>query len=187
MKNGVINPWDGELTFIGKVLGELPVDVHLGKLLVLGYVFGCLEECLVISKCYLKPLYKPANNSQSSVKRPTNFGFWRAKAWPGLSLSLPFFLFWPTRLVFWPAKPGPSPVTWPPYSQKLFAGLLYPWSPVTAHLHNYVVLEPLETFMSFKDSFDIQLKCAAGRLFKSCLNDHESAKQVGEKWKTHDV
>ncbi|CAH3166074.1 unnamed protein product [Porites lobata] len=49
MKNGVINPWDGELTFIGKVLGELPVDVHLGKLLVLGYVFGCLEECLVIS------------------------------------------------------------------------------------------------------------------------------------------
>ena len=117
MKNGVINPWDGELTFIGKVLGELPVDVHLGKLLVLGYVFGCLEECLVISKCYLKPLY--------------------------------------------------------------------PWSPVTAHLHNYVVLEPLETFMSFKDSFDIQLKCAAGRLFKSCLNDHESAKQVGEKWKTH--
>ena len=36
---------------------------------------------------------KPANNSQSSVKWPTNFGFWRAKAWPGLSLSLPFFLF----------------------------------------------------------------------------------------------
>ena len=41
----------------------------------------------------LLALCKPANNSQSSVKRPTNFGFWRAKAWPGLSLSLPFFLF----------------------------------------------------------------------------------------------
>lgn len=50
MKNGTINPCDGELTFIGKVLGSLPVDVHLGKLLVLAYVFGCLEECLVISK-----------------------------------------------------------------------------------------------------------------------------------------
>ena len=51
----------------------------------------------------------------------------------------------------------------------------------------YVVLEPLETFMSFKDSFDIQLECAVGgggggvTVFKSCLNDHESAKQVGEK------
>ncbi|KAJ7352991.1 hypothetical protein OS493_032930 [Desmophyllum pertusum] len=49
MKNGTINPCDGELTFIGKVLGNLPIDVHLGKLLVLAYVFGCLEECLVIS------------------------------------------------------------------------------------------------------------------------------------------
>ena len=51
MRNGTINPCDGELTFIGKVMGQLPIDVHLGKLLVLSYVFGCLEECLVISKC----------------------------------------------------------------------------------------------------------------------------------------
>ena len=50
MKNGTINPCDGELTFIGKVLGSLPIDIHLGKLLVLAYVFGCLEECLVISE-----------------------------------------------------------------------------------------------------------------------------------------
>ena len=50
MRNGAINPSDGELTFIGKVIGQLPIDVHLGKLLVLSYVFGCLEECLVISK-----------------------------------------------------------------------------------------------------------------------------------------
>ncbi|XP_020627735.1 putative ATP-dependent RNA helicase TDRD9 [Orbicella faveolata] len=49
MKNGTINPCDGELTFIGKVLGSLPIDVHLGKLLVFAYVYGCLEECLVIS------------------------------------------------------------------------------------------------------------------------------------------
>lgn len=58
MRNGTINPWDGELTFIGKVIGQLPIDVHLGKLLVLSYVFGCLEECLVISK-YLFQNFKP--------------------------------------------------------------------------------------------------------------------------------
>jgi len=51
MKNGTINPCDGELTFVGKVLGSLPIDVHLGKLLVFAYVYGCLEECLVISEC----------------------------------------------------------------------------------------------------------------------------------------
>ncbi|XP_071665799.1 ATP-dependent RNA helicase TDRD9 isoform X2 [Patagioenas fasciata] len=43
------NPHDGELTFMGKVLAQLPVDLHLGKLIVLGHVFRCLEECLIIA------------------------------------------------------------------------------------------------------------------------------------------
>ncbi|XP_044127975.1 ATP-dependent RNA helicase TDRD9 [Bufo gargarizans] len=43
------NPYDGELTYLGKVLAQLPVDLQLGKLLVLGHVFGCLDECLIIA------------------------------------------------------------------------------------------------------------------------------------------
>ncbi|KAL7992704.1 hypothetical protein Chor_016960 [Crotalus horridus] len=43
------NPYDGELTFLGKVLAQLPVNQHLGKLIVLGHVFGCLEETLIIA------------------------------------------------------------------------------------------------------------------------------------------
>ncbi|XP_074147161.1 ATP-dependent RNA helicase TDRD9 [Sminthopsis crassicaudata] len=43
------NPHDGELTFLGRVLAQLPVDQQLGKLIVLGHVFGCLEECLIIA------------------------------------------------------------------------------------------------------------------------------------------
>ncbi|XP_078418572.1 ATP-dependent RNA helicase TDRD9 isoform X1 [Cetorhinus maximus] len=46
---GVENPYDGDLTFLGKVLAYLPVDLHLGKLVVIGHVFGCLEECLIIA------------------------------------------------------------------------------------------------------------------------------------------
>ncbi|ROL49634.1 ATP-dependent RNA helicase TDRD9 [Anabarilius grahami] len=41
--------FDGELTFLGRVLAHLPVDLRLGKLIVLGHVFGCLEECLIIA------------------------------------------------------------------------------------------------------------------------------------------
>lgn len=44
------NQYDGELTFLGRVLAQLPVDQRLGKLIVLGHVFGCLEECLIIGK-----------------------------------------------------------------------------------------------------------------------------------------
>uniref|UniRef100_A0A8C5NPW8 Tudor domain containing 9 n=1 Tax=Junco hyemalis TaxID=40217 RepID=A0A8C5NPW8_JUNHY len=40
---------DGELSFLGTVLTQLPLDLHLGKLIVLGHVFGCLEECLIIA------------------------------------------------------------------------------------------------------------------------------------------
>uniref|UniRef100_A0A672ZLW6 RNA helicase n=1 Tax=Sphaeramia orbicularis TaxID=375764 RepID=A0A672ZLW6_9TELE len=39
---------DGELTFLGRVLAHLPVDLYLGKMIVLGHVFGCLDECLII-------------------------------------------------------------------------------------------------------------------------------------------
>ncbi|XP_044023708.1 ATP-dependent RNA helicase TDRD9 isoform X3 [Siniperca chuatsi] len=40
---------DGELTFLGKVLAHLPVALYLGKMIVLGHVFGCLDECLIIA------------------------------------------------------------------------------------------------------------------------------------------
>ncbi|XP_070776590.1 ATP-dependent RNA helicase TDRD9 [Enoplosus armatus] len=40
---------DGELTFLGQVLAVLPVDLYLGKMIVLGHVFGCLDECLIIA------------------------------------------------------------------------------------------------------------------------------------------
>uniref|UniRef100_A0AAQ5X687 ATP-dependent RNA helicase TDRD9 n=1 Tax=Amphiprion ocellaris TaxID=80972 RepID=A0AAQ5X687_AMPOC len=41
---------DGELTFLGRVLAHLPVDLYLGKMIVLGHVFGCLNECLIIGQ-----------------------------------------------------------------------------------------------------------------------------------------
>ena len=50
MKNGLINPYDGDLTFVGHVMASLPVDVKVTKLFMLGHVFGCLEECLVIGQ-----------------------------------------------------------------------------------------------------------------------------------------
>ncbi|XP_076014599.1 ATP-dependent RNA helicase TDRD9 [Genypterus blacodes] len=43
---------DGELTFLGRVLAHLPVDLYLGKMIVLGHAFGCLNECLIIAACH---------------------------------------------------------------------------------------------------------------------------------------
>ena len=46
------NRHDGELTFVGRVLAALPIDIKIGKLILLGYVFGLLDECLVIGKTH---------------------------------------------------------------------------------------------------------------------------------------
>ncbi|XP_059209992.1 ATP-dependent RNA helicase TDRD9 isoform X2 [Centropristis striata] len=40
---------DGEITFLGRVLAHLPVDLRMGKMIVLGHIFGCLDECLIIA------------------------------------------------------------------------------------------------------------------------------------------
>ena len=50
MRHGEINPHDGELTFLGRVLAEMPCNIRIGKLLVLGHVFGVLEEAIVIGQ-----------------------------------------------------------------------------------------------------------------------------------------
>lgn len=47
------HPYDGDLTFIGRVLAGLPVDIRIGKLLILGHLFGLLEECIIIGQSVL--------------------------------------------------------------------------------------------------------------------------------------
>ncbi|KFM80346.1 putative ATP-dependent RNA helicase TDRD9, partial [Stegodyphus mimosarum] len=43
------NPYDGELTFVGQVMANLPLDIKLSKLIIFGFVFHCLEECIIIA------------------------------------------------------------------------------------------------------------------------------------------
>ena len=49
LSTGEVNPHDGNLTFLGRVISNLPVDIRLGKLMLLGHVFGVLEETVIIS------------------------------------------------------------------------------------------------------------------------------------------
>ncbi|XP_074547476.1 ATP-dependent RNA helicase TDRD9 isoform X2 [Halichoeres trimaculatus] len=61
---------DGELTFLGRVLAHLPVDLCLGKLIVLGHVFGCLDECLIIAASHsLKSFFAIPSFQQLAAHR----------------------------------------------------------------------------------------------------------------------
>merc|ERR1719317_1886543 len=46
---GKQNREDGDLTVLGEIVAHLPVDVKLGKLIVLGHIFGVLEESIIIA------------------------------------------------------------------------------------------------------------------------------------------
>lgn len=60
-----ISPYDGDLTFVGQVLARLPIDVKIGRLLLLGHVFRCLPEMLVIGAALsLKSIFTTYYHSQ---------------------------------------------------------------------------------------------------------------------------
>ena len=48
-KDGVVTLDDGDLTVLGEIIASLPVDISLGKLIVLGHILNILEECIIIA------------------------------------------------------------------------------------------------------------------------------------------
>lgn len=48
-KGSEIQPLDGELTDLGRVMANLPLDIHLSKLIMLGHVFSVLKDTIIIA------------------------------------------------------------------------------------------------------------------------------------------
>ncbi len=42
---------DGDITTLGVIMSHLPIDIRLGKLVVMGHVFNVLEDCIIIAAC----------------------------------------------------------------------------------------------------------------------------------------
>jgi ATP-dependent RNA helicase TDRD9 len=46
-----IRPFDGDLTFLGKIMAALPIDIELSRLTALGHEFGLVYETVIIAAC----------------------------------------------------------------------------------------------------------------------------------------
>ena len=58
-KDGEHCDFDGDLTFMGSVMGQLPCDIKLGKLILLGHAFGRLREAIIIASALsVKSIFK---------------------------------------------------------------------------------------------------------------------------------
>ncbi|CAF1398035.1 unnamed protein product [Adineta steineri] len=51
MGQGEIRPFDGDLTFLGKIMAALPIDIELSRLIALGHAFGLVYEAVIIAAC----------------------------------------------------------------------------------------------------------------------------------------
>ena len=49
--NRVINAFDGDLTFKGRLMAKLPVSPQLTQMMLLGHTFGVLRETVIIAAC----------------------------------------------------------------------------------------------------------------------------------------
>lgn len=48
--NGKPSDTDGDISFIGRIMANLPIDVKISKLIILGYCFSILDECITIGE-----------------------------------------------------------------------------------------------------------------------------------------
>lgn len=53
---------DGDLTYLGRIMATIPIDVHLSKLIIMGYIFNVLDDAITIAaalnlKCIFKNRY----------------------------------------------------------------------------------------------------------------------------------
>ncbi|XP_061721919.1 uncharacterized protein LOC133528537 isoform X1 [Cydia pomonella] len=52
LKKTVDGEWsssDGELTYMGRIMARLPLDVKVSKIIILGHIFGCLEDSIIMA------------------------------------------------------------------------------------------------------------------------------------------
>ena len=45
--------FDGDLSFIGKVMAALPLNIRISRLIIFGYMFSVFEEAIIIGEYYI--------------------------------------------------------------------------------------------------------------------------------------
>lgn len=50
--DGEVSVDDGEVTKLGRILERLPIGINLGRLIVLSYVFGALEDGITLGRSW---------------------------------------------------------------------------------------------------------------------------------------
>lgn len=90
---GRVNRLDGDLTFLGIVMAHLPLDVNLSKLVVLGHMFSCLRDCIIMAAgCTLHKIF--STPFQERLKAYSNKLMWSDGSCSDLIALLNLYKVW---------------------------------------------------------------------------------------------
>lgn len=48
--DGGFSPIDGDLTFLGRVMSNLPIDIRSTRLIAIGFCYGVLYDCIIMGE-----------------------------------------------------------------------------------------------------------------------------------------
>lgn len=84
---------DGDLTFLGVVMAHLPLDVTLSKLILLGHMFSCLNDCIIMAAgCSLNKIF--STPFQERLKAYSNKLMWADGSCSDLIALLNLYKVW---------------------------------------------------------------------------------------------
>lgn len=67
--NDEYSDMDGDISFIGKIMADLPIDVKIAKFIILGYCFSMYEECIIIGAALnSRPLFRLNSHGKVDMK-----------------------------------------------------------------------------------------------------------------------
>lgn len=49
--NGTYSVQDGDISFMGRVMAALPLDIRLSRLIILGHIYSVLEDAIIMGRC----------------------------------------------------------------------------------------------------------------------------------------
>lgn len=66
---------NNNLTSLGHHLAALPVDVRIGKLMLFGAIFGCVDAALTMAAClsFKSPFLSPFGKREEADKKKKSF------------------------------------------------------------------------------------------------------------------
>lgn len=64
--DGVYSVQDGDISYMGRVMADLPLNVRLSRLIILGYIFSVFEEAIIIGKYIRSTLVYAVDNFPNS-------------------------------------------------------------------------------------------------------------------------